>query len=83
MRSCSVRYRLASSHFRRCWFSSEAASSPAVAEGVREDWRREPEGREAALEERRWPALAWVLTIVSSFSEMSFSLIGDVGGDFW
>jgi hypothetical protein len=60
-----------------------SAALSAEADGVRDDWRRDPAGREAALDERRWPALTWVLWIVSSFSVASMSLTGEAGGDLW
>lgn len=68
VRSCSVRYRFASSHLRR-WEDSSGGALPSW-KGVREEPRREAEG------ERRLPALKCVLAMVTSFA---MGEVGEVG----
>lgn len=73
VRSCSVKNRFASSHFRRCEDSRGALLS---WEGLRKEARREVEG------ERRLPALKCVFAMVTSFAELGWSGdVGEVGGE--
>lgn len=72
------------------------SSLGSATEGVREEWRREPAGRLPAVEEeRRWPALIFVFSIVTSLSVKSgggemlwaaagglpAAAVGEIGGD--
>ncbi len=88
-RSCSVRYRFASSHFSRC---DDSRSSSPWCDGVRLEGRREAAPGRAADEDRRCPALTCVLWIVSSFlvtgslsswAGAGVGATGEIGGERW
>lgn len=74
------------------------SSFGSTTEGVREDWRREALGRLPAVEEeRRWPALIFVFSMVTSLSVRSgggetlcaaaggtlLVAVGETGGERW